>query len=231
MGLWLSDAEIGELVRRCRMGDAEARDRLIEANLGLVRAVVCRFRNADFEELFQVGCLGLVKAVDRFDPGKGTRFSTYAFKVILGEIRKYLRDSWQTGVPRRLKGIWRQARQVEEQLAGRLGRSVSLREVADEMGIDPAELVASMEACLPPAPLEGCFPGLSSSSAEQHALDRLTLWECLNTLEERERRVLLFRFFAGKTQSEVADAIGLSQAQVSRLESQALRKLRESLSC
>ncbi|MGB9867059.1 MAG: sigma-70 family RNA polymerase sigma factor [Bacillota bacterium] len=232
MSQQLSESQTRELIRLCKTGNLEARRQLIEANLGLVRAVVSRFRGPDLEDLFQVGCLGLIKAVDRFDPGRGTKFSTYAFPLILGEVRKYLRDNWQEGAPRRLKQIWCKARQVEQRLTNQLGRPASFREVAEEMGIPPEELVASMEACAQALALEEEVLHTSRLPEQQGAIEeRVALWECLNALEERERRLLLWRFFVGKTQSEIADSIGLSQAQVSRMEWQALRKLRQGLSC
>lgn len=226
------------LLEMARAGDAEARSRVVEANLGLVRAVMARFPGFDREELFQVGCVGLLKAVDGFDPGFGTRFSTYAFGMIMGEIKRYLRDNWQLTVPRRMKELARKAKGLSEDISKRLGREVSLNEIAAEMGVRVEEIVEAMEACTPVQSLQAPLcPGWAEETPletlvgrEETTIDAIALRQCLAQMEPRKRKVIMLRYFAGKTQAEVGEVMGLSQAQVSRLESAAIQEMRESLS-
>ncbi|HHV78113.1 MAG TPA: SigB/SigF/SigG family RNA polymerase sigma factor [Firmicutes bacterium] len=238
MSLVIPHENLLRLLEQARQGDMGARSQIVEANLGLVHAVVGRFSGVDREELFQVGCLGLLKAIDRFDPHLGTRFSTYAFHMIMGEIRRYLRDNWQLTVPRRMKEVARKAKEVSEELSKRLGRCPKVNEIAAEMGIQVEDIMEAMEACTPIQSLQAPLnPGQSDDASlenvvgtEESALDLIALKQCLAQMEPRKRRVIMLRYFAGKTQAEVADAMGISQAQVSRLESAAIHQMRQSLS-
>lgn len=235
------DAEVRELVRRAQAGDSEARERLVEGNLRLVRSLVSRFGNgaADPEDLFQLGCIGLLKAIDRFDLSYDVRFSTYAVPLILGEIRRHLRDDGPMRVSRSLKQLAQQARKVQERLASDLGREPTVAEVARELGVSPEELVEAMDGTRPLTSIhqtvhegEGdpiyLLDQLAAQDGQREGvwLDRVALRESLQHLEPRERTVILLRFFRDMTQTEVASILGCSQVQVSRLERRALERIR-----
>jgi RNA polymerase sporulation-specific sigma factor len=193
-------------------------------HLGLVRHVARRFAAAglDAEELFQVGCVGLVKAAARFDPSLGAAFSTYAVPVILGEIQRHLRDQGPLAMGREAKRLARRAMEEQAALRQRLGREPTVGEVAAAVGAEPQELAAALEGIRPPAPLDE-----AQAAPGADLWDRVELRLLLSRLPERQRRVIALRFFAGRTQAEVGRALGISQAQVSRLEGRALKALRE----
>lgn len=220
---------MSELFRRAQAGDAAAREALVVANLPLVRSIVNRFPRAAgaAEDLFQVGCVGLLKALDRFDPDRGVRFSTYAVPVILGEVRRHLRDDAPVHVQRSLRERGLALRQQAMELAGRLGREPTLAELAGEAGCDVAEVVEALDALQRPVSLS--VAALPVAAAEGCALDRLALEQALQSLEPRAREILRRRFVDCQSQAEVARAIGLSQGHVSRLERAALAALRELL--
>jgi RNA polymerase sporulation-specific sigma factor len=235
------DHVVRELVRAAQNGDRGARDRLVEANLRLVRSLVARFSStsADPEDLFQLGCIGLLKAVDRFDLSYDVRFSTYAVPLILGEIRRHLRDDGPLRVSRSLKQLAQQARKSREKLAGDLGRDPSVGEIARDLGVPVEDVVEALEGVRPPASIhqtvhEGdgdpifLIDQLSGADRPLEGLwvDRVTLREGLSQLEPREQAVILLRFFRDKTQTEVAGILGCSQVQVSRLERRALERIR-----
>lgn len=239
------DGEVRELVRRAQDGEREARERLVEGNLRLVRSLVGRFSaaSADPEDLFQLGCIGLLKAIDRFDLSYDVRFSTYAVPLILGEIRRHLRDDGPVRVSRSLKQLAQQARKAREKLSGDLGRDPTVAEVARELGVSPEEVVEAMDGARPPASIhqtvhEGDGDPIylidqlaaENGSREGFWLDRVALREGLDRLEPRERMVILYRFFRDKTQTEVASILGCSQVQVSRLERRALERIRQFVS-
>lgn len=188
------------------------------------------------EDLFQAGCLGLVKAWQRYDPGLGTAFSTYAVPVILGEMRRYLREGRAVKVPRPAQELVGKARQLRARLAASRGEEPPLREVAEVLGVPAADLLAAEEACSPPRSLEeGVGEGAASlllrlSGAEERYEEAVDLREALALLEPRERAIIVGRYFSGFTQGELAEKMGISQPQVSRLEQRALRRLREALS-
>lgn len=239
------DAEVRELVCRAQAGDKEARERLVEGNLRLVRSLVTRFSatSADPDDLFQLGCIGLLKAIDRFDLSFDVRFSTYAVPLILGEIRRYLRDDGPVRVSRSLKQLAQQARKVRERLSGELGRDPTVGEVARELGVSPEEVVEAMDGARPPASIhqtvhEGdgdpiyLLDQLAADDGTREGLwlDRVALREGLEHLDPRERTVIMLRFFRDKTQTEVASVLGCSQVQVSRLERRALERIRQFVS-
>lgn len=255
----LGEAELEETLRRAVAGDAEARERLIQSHLRLVWDIVRRFSGAglDRDDLFQLGCLGLVKALDGFDPSFGTRFSTYAVPLIIGEIKRFLRDDGPVHVSRRAKEIAREARRVEEELTKSTGRVPTAAEVAGSMGLDATEVAESLEASRAPVSLYQETAGegddalyLIDQLAAGHdgsgstlfgqaraagpddgrLLDSVALREVLARLDERTRDLLVLRFFDDKTQAEVGEVLGISQVQVSRLEKQALLRLRAMLS-
>lgn len=254
----LGEAELERALAAARAGDAEARRRVVQSHLRLVWAAVNRFRHRgeDVEDLFQVGCLGLVKAVDRFDPAYGTRFSTYAVPLVVGEIKRFLRDSGPVRVSRRLRELAAAARRTGEELAKARGREPSAAEVAAVLGVEAADVAESLEASRRPLSLQRVTEGeegrdspplldrlaagteaaaASSVRPAPRAADEadlvasLDLERALDRLDERTRRLLALRFIAEKTQAEVGKILGVSQVQVSRLERRALLELRAML--
>ncbi|MGE5675290.1 MAG: RNA polymerase sporulation sigma factor SigF [Mycobacterium leprae] len=235
------DEAVRELIRRSQEGDQAARNKLVEANLRLVRSLASRFvsDSADQEDLFQLGCIGLMKAVDRFDLSYNVRFSTYAVPLILGEIRRYLRDDGPLRVSRSVKQLAQHARKAREKLAGELGRDPTVNEIAQELAVSPEEIVEAMDGVRSPASIhqtvyEGDGDPIylldqlagEESHREGQWLERVALREGLSCLEPREKEVILMRFFRDMTQSEVASVLGCSQVQVSRLERRALEQIR-----
>lgn len=238
----LSNEEMRELFRRYQEeGDREAREALIQGNLRLVLSVLQRFqhRTDSMDDLFQVGCIGLMKAIDHFDLRHNVRFSTYAVPMIIGEIRRYLRDNNPLRVSRSLRDVAYKALQVRDQLTHRLSREPSMAEIAEELGIPPSEVVYALEAIQDPVSLfeavyeNGGDPILvmdqvaDEKQTEEGWLQGVAVEEALKKLGERERQIVRMRFFQGKTQMEVAEEIGISQAQVSRLEKAALLQMRK----
>ncbi|MDI3280559.1 MAG: SigB/SigF/SigG family RNA polymerase sigma factor [Bacillota bacterium] len=234
-------ADLLALLERVRGGEARAREELVEANLRLVWSIVHRFagRGYELDDLFQVGCLGLLKAIDRFDPSRGVQFSTYAVPLILGEIRTFLRGDSELKVERAQRELGQRVCRRKEELAQEWGREPSLAELAADLRLEVAEVVAALDALRPAlslaAPAAPCGeeegPELEetlqgSEGFELATVEHLALRQVLAQLKEKERRVILLRFFAEKSQTEIARLLGLSQAQVSRLEKQALARLR-----
>lgn len=228
---WLSLAQAGDLA---------ARDRLVQANLRLVASVARRFQRpgVDYDDVFQVGCIGLVKAIAQFDLKFDVRFSTYAVPVIMGEIRQYVREQHPVRLGRKLQTMTQQVAACRESLVQRLARQPTVGEIAQELSIGPEEVVAAMEAGLPVASLdEPAFEGEGESvvlgdriaAADDHDrfIENAALKEALATLEPWERRLVMLRFFEEKSQSEAAKALGVSQAHVSRTERRILRRFRD----
>lgn len=232
-----------ELLRLSRAGDPEAREELVRSNLRLVYHLASRFCSAGIEreDIVQAGCLGLLKALDRFDPSYQVCFSTYAVPVILGEMRRLLRDRATSGAGRRWSELSRKAAAERERLAQEKGREPSLAEIAACLDIDREELVAALEASRPPLSLQGDWQQpdgervvlvervAGAVAEEERWVTSLSLREELRSLPERERALVTLRFFRNLTQAQVACILGLSQAQVSRLEKQILQRLRKSL--
>lgn len=237
----LTNAQMRELFARMREGETTARTQLITGNLRLVLSVIQRFNNRGeyVDDLFQVGCIGLMKAIDNFDLGQNVKFSTYAVPMIIGEIRRYLRDNNPIRVSRSLRDIAYKALQVRDALVGRLSREPSVQEIADELKLPLEEIVFALDAIQEPVSLfeplyhDGGDPiyvmDQVSDEKDQDGLwlEGISIREALRRLNERERLILTLRFFEGKTQMEVADEIGISQAQVSRLEKAALSHMRK----
>jgi RNA polymerase sporulation-specific sigma factor len=224
-----------DLLARARKGDQEARARFVTENSPLIWGIVRRFDRLGHEpeDLFQVGCIGLLKAMDRFDEGFGTRFSTYALPLIIGEIRRHIRDQSPLRVPRGAKEMARRAWVRQEEMANVLGREPSVLEVATDLGVSPHDLVAAWEGLRRPAPLASGndSPGIEdvvhdTSQSESLWATGVAIQEVLLELEPRERAVLVLRYLRDKTQEEVARALGISQAQVSRIEKSALENAR-----
>lgn len=222
----LSDNEVKELIQKSQKGDTEARDRLVQHNIRLVWSVVQRFLNRGYEaeDLFQIGCIGLLKAVDKFDLTYDVKFSTYAVPMIIGEIQRFLRDDGM----------------VKDEMTKGLGRSPTIQELSEEMEVTPEEIVFAQEANRMPTSIhetvyenDGDPITLMDQIADEEEgegwFDRMALKEAIRQLEERERLIVYLRFFKDQTQSEVAQRLGISQVQVSRLEKKIIRRMRDAI--
>lgn len=226
------------LLRRAAEGDAGAVDELVEKNLGLVHSVVKKFSNSPYEaeDLFQIGCMGLLKAIHKFDLSYDVRFSTYAVPMIMGEIKRFLRDDGPVKVSRSLKELAIKARSVSELLQKQTGTAPGVEELASMLGRSPEEVVLALDAAVPPESLYGGSEEEGGASAidriaqkgggETEIVDKIALRELIGKLKARERQIILFRYFQNKTQSEVAKILGISQVQVSRLEKKILEQMR-----
>ena len=240
----LKNEEMTELLRRSKEGDQEARDRLVEGNLRLVLSVIQRFlgRGENPDDLFQVGCIGLLKAVQNFDETKQVRFSTYGVPMIAGEIRRYLRDNSAIRVSRSVRDLAYRVLQCKEQMLVELGREPTMKEIADKMELPEADVVGAMDAIAAPVslydpiysdggdPLTVMDQVRDMKNTDEQWMERIALRDAMQQLGEREKRILALRFHDGKTQMEVAQTIGISQAQVSRLEKNAIGLIRKSIS-
>ena len=228
-----------ELLSAAREGDREAAEKLLEANSGLIWSIVRRYcaRGVDREELYQLGCVGFLKALGSYDPDYGTRFSTYAVPKISGEIRRFLRDDGPVKLSRSLKERSQMIRSAREGLTQRLGREPRLSELSEETGLRPEEIAETDLATEEVVSLQQSMgeEGLSlqdvvfDPEAEEKKLDSLALREAVRRLPEKERAVIALRYYRGLTQTAAAKLLGVSQVQVSRLERRALENLRKSL--
>ncbi|MGN0532145.1 MAG: RNA polymerase sporulation sigma factor SigG [Eubacterium sp.] len=235
----LSEAEKTELLRRAHNGDMAARDELINGNLRLVLSVVQRFANRgeNMDDLFQVGVIGLIKAIDNFNLDLDVRFSTYAVPMCIGEIRRYLRDDAPMRVSRSMKDTAYRAMQIKERLTNENGREPSVEEIAKELDMKKSDVVLALEAIVDPVSLyepvynDGgdtiyVMDQVGDNNSDTDWIDEIMIRDELKNLEPREHRILYMRFMQGKTQMETANEIGISQAQVSRLEKSALKRIK-----
>ncbi len=235
----LKEKEKIELLKAMHEGNPTAREKLISGNLRLVLSVIQRFTNRgeNPDDLFQVGCIGLIKAIDNFDISQNVKFSTYAVPMIIGEVRRYLRDYNPVRVSRSLKDTAYKAMQTKERLTEKLNREPTIIEIANEMGEEKEEIVLALEAIVDPISLyEPVFSDsgdtiyvmdqISDSTDDGNWVDEISIKDALEKLNDREKKIISLRFFKGKTQVEVSKEIGISQAQVSRLEKGALLKVR-----
>ena len=239
----LKSEEMMQLLRQAKAGDKDARDKLVEGNLRLVLSVIQRFmgRGENPDDLFQVGCIGLLKAVQNFDDTKMVRFSTYGVPMIAGEIRRYLRDNSAIRVSRSLRDLAYRVLQCKEQMQLELGREAGLEEVAQKLELPLEEVVNAMDAITAPVslyepvyadsgdPLTGMDQVRDTRNTDEHWIERIALREAVSQLGVREKQILGLRFQEGRTQMEVAKEIGISQAQVSRLEKNALGSIRRAI--
>jgi RNA polymerase sporulation-specific sigma factor len=239
----LKNEEMRLLFRQMQAGDITAREKLVNGNLRLVLSVIQRFNNrGEFvDDLFQVGCIGLMKSIDNFDLGQNVKFSTYAVPMIIGEIRRYLRDNNPIRVSRSLRDIAYKALQVRERLMSETSREPTAEEIARVLDVPHEEIVFALDAIQDPVSLfepiynDGGDPiyvmdQLSDErNKDTHWIEEIALKEGMRRLNEREKLILRKRFFQGKTQMEVADEIGISQAQVSRLEKAAIRQMNKNI--
>ena len=233
--------EMSVLIEKSHAGDKEAREVLIEKNLGLVHHIVKRFlnRGVDAEDLFQIGCIGLMKAIDKFDLAFDVKFSTYAVPMISGEIKRFLRDDGMVKVSRSLKENGWKITRAREQFQHEKGREPTLEEVANMTGMSTEEVVMAMDAG---AEVESIYKSIyqsdgneiylvdqiaSKSNEKEKLLNHMLLGQLLSELEGEEKELIWLRYFQGKTQTEVAGKLGISQVQVSRLEKKILRRMRE----
>ena len=236
----LTEAEKRQLLTLAHAGDKAARARMVEGNLRLVLSVVQRFaqRGENLDDLFQVGCIGLIKAIDNFDSTLGVKFSTYAVPMIIGEIRRYLRDNNSIRVSRSLKDTAYKAIYAKDTLTRKNLKEPTVEEIAAEVGISKEDIVYALDAMQNPMSLyEPVYTDggdtlyvmdqiSDKKNKEEMWVEHLSLSEAMKRLNDRERHIISLRFFEGKTQTEVADMIGISQAQVSRLEKNALKAMR-----
>jgi len=234
----LKNDEMMELLRKAQDGDMQARQTLVEGNLRLVLSVIQKFlgRGENPDDLFQVGCIGLIKAIDNFDLTLDVRFSTYAVPMIIGEIRRYLRDNNAVRVSRSMRDTAYRAMQSKEKLIASLQREPTIEEIASDMNVQREDVVFALESIVEPVSLyEPVYSDGGDTiyvmdqlgdGGDSDWIDELCIRESISALGEREKKILSLRFIAGMTQIEVANEIGISQAQVSRLEKSALDRIR-----
>ena len=240
----LSQTEMDALLLRSRNGDPYAREQLIEGNLRLVLSVIQRFdkRGECPDDLFQVGCIGLIKAISNFDPTKNVRFSTYGVPMIAGEVRRYLRDNSAIRVSRSIRDVAYKVLQTKELMQTELGREPTIEEIAKALELPEEDVSEALDAVCAPVslydpvysdggdPLTVMDQVRDQRNTDEQWMERITLRQAFRALGDREKKILRMRFFDGKTQMEVASALGISQAQVSRLEKGAISAMRKTVS-
>lgn len=235
----LKESEKLELLKKSHAGDKQARDELIKGNLRLVLSVIQRFSNRgeNMDDLFQVGVIGLIKAIDNFDTSLNVRFSTYAVPMCIGEIRRYLRDDNAVRVSRSMRDTAYKAMQVKERLTNEYGKEPTVEQIANELDMKKSDVVLALEAIVDPVSLyepvysDGgdtiyVMDQVGDSNTDTDWIDEISIKDELKKLDKREQNILYLRFMQGKTQMEVAKEVGISQAQVSRLEKNALKRIK-----
>lgn len=238
---FLDDNEVKRLIALSQSGDSGARDRLVNCNIRLVWSVVQRFMNRGYDpdDLFQIGCIGLLKSVDKFDLSYDVKFSTYAVPMIIGEIQRFLRDDGTIKVSRSLKEMANKVRKKRDELSKTLNRLPTIGEVAHELGVTPEDVVFAQEANKPPTSIhETVFENDGdpitlmdqiSDESQERWFEKLALHEAITGLSDRERLIVYLRYYRDQTQSEVATRLGISQVQVSRLEKKILQSIRDQI--
>lgn len=240
----LKDQETLELIKRAKAGDKEAQSMLIENNMGLVWSIVRRFSNRGYEaeDLFQIGCIGLIKAINKFDQSFDVKFSTYAVPMIIGEIKRFIRDDGMIKVSRSLKEISNKARITKELMSKELGREPTINEMSERMKIPPEDIVMALEASYTPESLYNAIgdsdnsPLLlidrlnnENSTSETELIDKIAIRQILESLNSRERQIIFLRYFKEKTQVQIAKMLKISQVQVSRIEKKILQEIRNKI--
>ena len=238
----LTQEEMEELFKKMNKGDNKSRERLINGNLKLVLSILKRFNKKDenMDDLFQVGCIGLVKAIDNFDLSYGVKFSTYCVPMVLGEVRRYLRDNSSIRISRSIKDIAYKVIKLKDELTVKNGVEPTNKEIAELLEIEESDIVNALDALRPPLSLfepiynDGgdtiyLFDQVADSSSNQDLDLRLAVDKAISNLSDREQFILDQRFVIGKTQMEIAEEIGISQAQISRLEKSAIQRVRKQL--
>ncbi|MBM7604497.1 RNA polymerase sporulation sigma factor SigF [Metabacillus litoralis] len=235
----LKDHEVKELIRRSQEGDQDARDLIIQRNMRLVWSVVQRFLNRGYEpdDLFQIGSIGLLKSVDKFDLSYDVRFSTYAVPMIIGEIQRFIRDDGTVKVSRSLKELGNKIRRARDELSKTMGKVPTVAEIANYLEISPEEVVLAQEAIRAPSSIhETVYENDGdpitlldqiADNTETKWFDKIVLKDAIRDLDERERLIVFLRYYKDQTQSEVADRLGISQVQVSRLEKKILQQMKD----
>ncbi len=239
----LKSSETKALLEKSKKGDKKAREELINGNLRLVLSVLQSFsnRNESADDLFQVGCIGLIKAIDNFDTSLDVKFSTYAVPMIIGEMRRYIRDNYAIRVSRSVRDLAYKALQTKEKLSVKLGREATVDEIAKTLAVDKCDIINALDAISDPISLYE--PVYSDGADSLYVLDQIkdtkntdTMWidhlalsQAIDSLGKRERSIISLRYLHGRTQTEVASEIGISQAQVSRIEKTALDKVRRQI--
>jgi len=238
---YLDDQEIKTLIIKSQNGDGTAKERIVNSNIRLVWSVVQRFLNRGYEadDLFQIGSIGLLKAVDKFDMSFDVKFSTYAVPMIIGEIQRFIRDDGTVKVSRSLKETANKVRKTKDDLSKQLGRHPTIKEIAEKLGIEPEDVVFAQEASRAPTSIhETVFENDGdpitlmdqiSDESQDKWFEKLALQEAIRTLNERERLIVYLRYFKDQTQSEVAERLGISQVQVSRLEKKILSSIKDQI--
>ncbi|MFV9510743.1 RNA polymerase sporulation sigma factor SigF [Tepidibacillus sp. LV47] len=238
---YLSDEEMKELIIKSQNGDQEAKEIIINHNKRLVWSVVQRFlgRGYEADDLFQIGSIGLLKAIDKFDMSFDVKFSTYAVPMIIGEIQRFIRDDGSVKVSRSLKETGNKVRKVKDELSKELGRLPTIKEIAEKLEISPEDVVFAQEASRTPSSIhETVFENDGdpitlmdqiSDESQEKWFDKLALYEVIRNLSQRERLIVYLRYFKDYTQSEVAKRLGISQVQVSRLEKKILSTIKDQL--
>ncbi len=239
----LKNDETMELLKKAKQGDLKAREELISGNLRLVLSVIQKFTNRgeNADDLFQVGCIGLMKAIDNFDTGLQVKFSTYGVPMIIGEIRRYLRDNSAIRVSRSVRDTAYKVMQVKERLLNERQKEPTVEEIAKELGLRREEVVAAMDAIMDPVSLyEPIYTDGGDSvcgmdqigdtkNTDESWLEQIAINEAIERLGDREKHILNLRFYEGKTQMQVAAEVGISQAQVSRLEKNAINQIKKNI--
>ncbi|MBH0229654.1 RNA polymerase sporulation sigma factor SigF [Halobacillus yeomjeoni] len=236
----LSDKDVKELIKKSQAGDQQARDTLVEKNTRLVWSVVQRYlrRGYDQDDLYQIGCIGLIKSIDKFDLSYDVRFSTYAVPMIIGEIQRFIRDDGSVKVSRSLKELNHKVRVKKEELLKQHGRSPTVNELAEALDLSREEIVQAEEVGRTPQSIyetvyenEGDPITLVDQIAEEENnwFDQITLSDMMNKLEKRERLIIYLRYYKDQTQTEVAERLGISQVQVSRLEKKILADMKQTM--
>jgi len=239
----LSHEETLELILMAQEGDKDAKEKLVKHNIGLIKSVLRGFSNRgyDMEDLFQIGSIGLLKAIDRFDPSFDVKFSTYAVPMIAGEIKRFLRDDGMIKVSRSLKQTANRVKYAQESLSKILGREPTIQEISDELDIDKEDIVMALESSYKldylydvihqddGNPLKVIDTISVNEDSEDELIDSIVLKEVLSHLKERDRQVIILRYFKDKTQVEVAELLGISQVQVSRIEKRIIEEIKSKL--
>ena len=239
----LKNEETMELLKKTKQGDKKAREELIAGNLRLVLSVIQKFTNRgeNADDLFQVGCIGLMKAIDNFDTNLQVRFSTYGVPMIIGEIRRYLRDNSAIRVSRSMRDTAYKVLQVKERLINEQQKEPTVEQIAKELGLKREEVVAAMDAIMDPVSLSepiytdggdsvcGMDQIGDTKNTDESWLEQIAINEAISQLGAREKHILNLRFYEGKTQMQVASEVGISQAQVSRLEKNAINQIKKNI--
>lgn len=234
--------DIFEAISLAKAGDPEAKEYIVNNNMGLVWSIVRKFTNrgTEAEDLFQIGCIGLIKAIEKFDTSFDVRFSTYAVPMIMGEIKRYLRDDGIIKVSRSLKELSVKAKVVTDRLSKELCREPTVKEVAENLQVSAEELVMALDATVMPESINAKMGDDGrelettlgyDEDMEQNVVNKIAIKEALSDLTTRERQIIILRYFKDKTQSQIATQLGISQVQVSRIEKKVLSRMRNKISC